>query len=305
MKNRVFHEGEICIQEKADERDLAIQNSQMINDVIPKAVWEYIENQSLAYLGSIDSDEFPWACQIVCKGAIRVIENGKKVLLSKDKIWHEDNEQFLQNINNNPKIGLLLFDSEKRRRYRINGRISQHNEYYEITVLEANPNCPQYIQRRKLISIHKDLAKDIPSKIKFHTFTEQIEKILRSIDTFIVSSCNPNGEVDISHRGGKAGFILVKDNRTLRIPDYSGNGLFNTLGNFKINPKAGLFIQDYDTGILLHLIGTVTINFNDDDVEVNTGGTGRFWDFRLENGVLSSSQTRLIWKYIDSWPHNP
>ena len=36
------------------------------------------------------------------------------------------------------------------------------------------------------------------------------------------------------------GFIEVLDDRTLRIPDYSGNSMFNTLGNLRVNARAGM-----------------------------------------------------------------
>ena len=65
------------------------------------------------------------------------------------------------------------------------------------------------------------------------------------------------------HRGGRPGFVKVAG-ETLTIPDYSGNYYFNTLGNFLVNPKAGLVFIDFATGELLMLTGTVEILWEDE-----------------------------------------
>ncbi len=51
--------------------------------------------------------------------------------------------------------------------------------------------------------------------------------------------------VDVSHRGGRPGFVLVAHETLLLIPDYAGNCLFNTLGNISLNPKCGLLFIDF------------------------------------------------------------
>jgi len=49
-----------------------------------------------------------------------------------------------------------------------------------------------------------------------------------------VASAHPTRGVDTSHRGAILA-LSEFDNRMLRIPDYSGNSMFNTLGNFAVN----------------------------------------------------------------------
>lgn len=75
--------------------------------------------------------------------------------------------------------------------------------------------------------------------------------------------------MDTNHRGGPTGFLRVASNNdeknnsesatVLCWPEYSGNRLYQTLGNLAVYPKAGLCIPDFDTGDCLYLSGTTEI----------------------------------------------
>jgi hypothetical protein len=45
----------------------------------------------------------------------------------------------------------------------------------------------------------------------------------------------------------------------LAFPDYSGNRMFQTLGNLAVNPRAGLLFVDWETGSTLQLTGRAQI----------------------------------------------
>jgi len=125
-------------------------------------------------------------------------------------------------------------------------------------------------------------------------------------DTLFVASRHPTRGVDMSHRGGAPGFVRVLDPRRLRIPDYRGNGMFNTLGNFVVDDRAGLVFLDFDRGILLQMTGTVTLQFNEaEDSHQPTGGTGRYWDFHLARWLEVPILTKLAWELLDFSPYNP
>ena len=67
--------------------------------------------------------------------------------------------------------------------------------------------------------------------------------------------------MDISHRGGRPGFVQVSGNELI-IPDFSGNRYFNTFGNLLIEPRASLLFIDFDTGDVLRLKGIASIDWN-------------------------------------------
>ena len=88
------------------------------------------------------------------------------------------------------------------------------------------------------------------------------------------------GGVDISHRGGRPGFIAV-DGDTLTIPDFHGNHYFNTLGNLLLDPRAALLFVDWSTGSLLHLSGRVDILW---DTTQDFRGAERLWRLHVTSG---------------------
>ena len=80
--------------------------------------------------------------------------------------------------------------------------------------------------------------------------------------------------------GGNPGFVTLVDDRTLRIPDYPGNSMFNTLGNFTANPRAGLIFLDFESHRTLQLTGRPEILYDVDGTAEETGGTNRPEDWR-------------------------
>ena len=65
---------------------------------------------------------------------------------------------------------------------------------------------------------------------------------------------------DVSHRGGRPGFVKLEDELTFLVPDFTGNFFFMTLGNLQLNPRAGvLFIGIHDkTGEVVGVAGPDT-----------------------------------------------
>ena len=70
-----------------------------------------------------------------------------------------------------------------------------------------------------------------------------------------------------AHPALRHGSIKVTraDEHTLVWRDYSGNAMFNTLGNLETDPRAGLFFPDFATGSALLLSGTARIVWESSD----------------------------------------
>ena len=49
---------------------------------------------------------------------------------------------------------------------------------------------------------------------------------------FVYRSTSKGRQVDVSHRGGKAGFVRIGEDGVMTMPDFAGNLFFATLGNF-------------------------------------------------------------------------
>lgn len=152
-------------------------------------------------------------------------------------------------------IGALGLDFSNRRRNRANGTVGRTDKNrVEIVVQQSFGNCPQYIQRRELYPVDSR-----PQPVEHLVVLDAAaQALIRAADTCFVASCAhlalAQGGVDISHRGGRPGFIHLEDD-TLWMPDFRGNRYMNTLGNLLAEPRAALLFIDFERGDVLHLQG--------------------------------------------------
>lgn len=189
-------------------------------------------------------------------------------------------------------IGLLGIDLSTRRRNRANGRIAAHDEGVTVQITQSFGNCPQYIQTRKVVGRDRKAG---PVET-LSELDEAARDLVESADTFFVASrgraaLGSEGGFDMSHRGGRPGFVGVHGD-TLVIPDFSGNRFFNTLGNLLGDPRAGLLFVNFNTGDVLQLQGTVTIDWHPG--ETGPAGTERLWRVR----VVRAWRTRSAFPYL-------
>jgi predicted pyridoxine 5'-phosphate oxidase superfamily flavin-nucleotide-binding protein len=162
-------------------------------------------------------------------------------------------------------IGVLGIDLATRRRNRANGVLrSTGPDGMTISVRQSFGNCPQYIQARVW---HDEQAE--PGRTEYFTGLDPAARsMIAAADTFFVATTSGGGAgetggMDISHRGGRPGFVAI-DGETLTIPDFHGNRYFNTLGNLLLDRRAALLFVDWTDGTLLHLQGTVEILWEQD-----------------------------------------
>jgi predicted pyridoxine 5'-phosphate oxidase superfamily flavin-nucleotide-binding protein len=74
-----------------------------------------------------------------------------------------------------------------------------------------------------------------------------------------LATANTQGQPYIQHRGGPAGFLHVLDDHTLAFADFKGNRQFITSGNLAENPKAHLFLIDYENRQRVKIWGTARV----------------------------------------------
>ena len=300
-----FHEGELLVQQQAGETVKGEQNGRIIADSIPKAALKFIEQQSMVVLGSVDEQSI-WASILFGNaGFIRAIDS-QTVEIDLKQVIENLEDPFWTNIERENRIGMLVIELETRRRLRINGKIARTtSDKLSLQVLESYPNCPKYIQRRHL-SFKVDRDSQESSKAKTgRVLTLQQQKWIESADTFFVASYHSSRGVDVSHRGGNPGFIQISDRQTLRIPDYDGNGMFNTLGNLIIDPRAGLIFIDFERSRTLQLSGRATVLWDLENHDHPTGGTKRYWNFKIEQWLETDLPILFNCEFLDYSPHNP
>ena len=144
-------------------------------------------------------------------------------------------------------------NSSTRRRNRLNGTIRRGSgDAFEVLVDQSFGNCPQYIQLRDF-RFADDPADRTTAKPEISDHLDaRARALIAGADTFFVASYvdleDGRRQVDVSHRGGKPGFVRIGDDGVLTVPEFAGNLFFNTLGNFLLNPKAGLVFVDFQIG---------------------------------------------------------
>jgi predicted pyridoxine 5'-phosphate oxidase superfamily flavin-nucleotide-binding protein len=295
-EHSVFHRGERVIQERAGDTALADRNAVVLTDAVISGARPFIGKQSMVVLASIDAQGGVWASIMFGKPGFVHTDSGKSILLDVPAQERDDTDPFWRNIDVNASMG-------SRRRYRVNGSlIGKQASGIEVGVIEAYPNCPKYIQRRNL----RDLGSaSLPvTMVQGTHIDDELASIVRQADTLFVASNHPKFGADVSHRGGAPGYISILNDEVLRIPDYPGNCLYNTFGNFEVNPHAGLCIPDFPGNRVLQLSGEATLRWDVPDPQGHTGGTQRFWDFKIDRWYLRDTPQRLEWEYLDASPFN-
>ncbi|MBI1194916.1 MAG: 2Fe-2S iron-sulfur cluster binding domain-containing protein [Gammaproteobacteria bacterium] len=301
-----YHEGEIAVQTRAGETRSAEVNSGVFSPRIPVGAMPFVGQQAMAVFGSIDGDGDVWASVLFGKpGFIKAVDQ-RTVHLQRQACHNAAGDPLWDNLDGDPRLGMLLIELLTRRRLRVNGTARRNDDGdYVVEVARSYANCPQFIQRRRL-----DLPEsgDVEAKDSFRA-GEQLspdqQAWIAQADTFFVASAHPEQGLDASHRGGRPGFVKVLNPRRLRIPDFFGNSMFNTLGNFTSYPRAGLVFIDFEGARVLQLSGRPTLLWDEPDALGETGGTSRFWEFEVKTWRESELSLHLSWRFFDYSPFIP
>lgn len=304
--NTPYHEGEMAVQRRANEANIAERNGAVVANTIMRGALAFLRQQPMAVLGSQDKEGRLWASLLFGNpGFLDPANDGRSLRILLGEADRQPADPLWRNIATNPQIGMLVIELGSRRRLRINGRVSSKADQVLLEVDEAYPNCPKYIQRRHVRRLASDGSFAAGDAQQGVALDPERTVLIRRADTFFVATTHARRGTDASHRGGNPGFVKVLDESTLRIPDYRGNSMFNTLGNLALNPNAGLVFPDFENSRVLQLSGTVEILWDQADPNGESGGTGRFWDFHVEHWLETQLPNSIAWELLDYSPYNP
>lgn len=294
MDRSPWHAGEKQLQAHVGVAErMDTLGRRVIRGEMPDQHRQFYQQLPFMLYGAVDADGNPWAS--VLEGPPGFAHSPAPALLQFDSLPGSDDPAQLQD---GAAIGLLGIELHTRRRNRMNGRVGAvTSSGFGVTVDQSFGNCPQYIQLRQFRSV--PLA-DPSTRVAQHlnALDDAAQAMIAGADTFFVASyVDVDGQrsVDVSHRGGQAGFVQVEGNR-LTIPDFAGNLFFNTLGNLLINPRAGLLFIDFNTGDLLHLSGRADVILEGPQVEAFQGAE-RLWTFEVERVVRRPAALALRWRF--------
>ncbi len=299
-----FHPGEMAIQEKLGVRErMEVGGRKGIREYMPDQHRDFFASLPFLLVGSVDVQGQPWASILVGQPGFLSSPNPKTLRVHARPLAGDPLNNLL---HAGMDIGILGIELPTRRRNRMNGVVSALNlEGFTVSVRQSFGNCPRYIQSREFRFVANP-SKFLPyrSVHQSERLTETAHNLISRADTFFIASAYTKGNagaakgVDVSHRGGKPGFVRIDNDSTLTTPDFNGNFMFNTLGNLYLNPQAGLLFIDFDGGELLYVTSDAEVIWDGSEVEAFAGAE-RLVRFHVHQAMYVEGALPLRWSLPD------
>jgi predicted pyridoxine 5'-phosphate oxidase superfamily flavin-nucleotide-binding protein len=296
MESSRFHAGELRVQARAGvPEQFAHRAAAAIRDHMPEQHRQFFSQLPFLFLGALDADGQPWATVLAGEPGFVTAPDARTLRIAGGLLPGDPLQGQLLPGRHVGGLGLV---PATRRRNRVNGVIaSVDGEVLSVAVNQSFGNCPQYIQQRA----PRRAALPVQALVvRAAALNAQDRALIERADTFFIASANLDAQagaargVDVSHRGGRPGFVHVDADGTLLAPDFMGNFFFNTLGNLVKSPRAGLLFVDFDSGDLLHLAVEGEIIWDGPLVEAFEGAE-RLLRFRVREVVRNSGALPLRW----------
>jgi len=292
--DEVFHQGEIAVQSRAGVRErVARGGGRMIRPFMPEQHRDFFTLLPTLFVASLDEGGQPWAS--VLAGPPGFVQSpDPQVLTVAARPLAGD--PLGRHLKPGAALGLLGLQFHTRRRNRVNGRVAAiGSDGFALRVEQSFGNCPQYIQARAPLTL--SLPEPGVIRREGRKIADQSCAVIRRADTFFIASAAPDSGADMSHRGGRPGFVAVSEENgqtVLTAPDFRGNNLFNTFGNIAADPRAGLLFADFASGDLLSLAGRAEIVWDGPELAAFAGAE-RLLRFSVEEGVMLNHALPLTW----------
>jgi predicted pyridoxine 5'-phosphate oxidase superfamily flavin-nucleotide-binding protein len=297
-----YHPGEIEVQERVGVRAMAERVGNSIHPTISRAAREFLEEQFMLVVASVDLDGRVWASLLTGeRGFVRALDE-RTVRIDAAPFPGDPLAGAL--LRTGTEVGVLAIDLATRSRLRLNGEAEGHPDGIHVRACQIYANCPKYIQAREPETVEAETALQDGPALRSRGLTGEQRSLVSEADTFFIASAHPEGGTDASHRGGNPGFVRFLHENTLEFPDYSGNTMFNTLGNIAVNPSAGLLFLDFERGGTLQLTGDARIVW-DARRAARFAGAERVVEFRVEEVVETRGAVPLRWRFEGYSPFNP
>ena len=288
-----WHTGERAIQKRVGVDD---QGDNPTSPFLAATFAARIPRYPLMAVGTLDDQDRPWATlwgtgspplsQAIAQNVIAI---RSEVDASFDPvveaIWNgQDDGEIVRHEGAGKIFSALGINLEQRSRLKLAGKIiagslNAHDEaepaskdddtrsgkpgniQLAASIEQCVPNCPKYINKRLITS---STPKPLLLSDSTHLSQAALD-LIKNADTMFVASVHEHEDMDANIRGGPQGFIRVaqpqslEEASTIVWPEYSGNNLYQTLGNLEATPKAGIVIPNFETGDVLYVTGTTQV----------------------------------------------
>jgi uncharacterized protein len=289
LERSPFHPGELAVQERVGVKDkIDAQGRRAVRRYLTDQHREFFPLLPYAFVGSVDAQGRPWASMLMAEPGFLQAPDAHTLVVKARPL---PGDPLNETLKPGAAIALIGVQLHTRRRNRAIGTVRDVNACgFTIAVQTTLGLCPQYIQGREPV-FTRDPHVEIKRAVSRSTVLDATARsIIEKADTYFVASVGPRNEdaiasgADISHRGGRPGFVRADDDATLTAPDFVGNFIFNTLGNLQIDNRAGLLFIDFETGDLLYIAARTELIWDGPEVRAFAGAQ-RLMRYRIEEVV--------------------
>ncbi|KAF2117063.1 hypothetical protein BDV96DRAFT_17994 [Lophiotrema nucula] len=197
-------------------------------------------------------------------------------------------------------LGEVEVEYEGNTAAKVDGAPDQQDQLQLVYKVEQSlGNCPKYLNQYDIqpaLTTSKLISRS-------DVLSEEAKSLIRKVDMFFLSTSTAE-DMDTNHRGGPPGFVRILSDTEIVYPEYSGNRLYQSLGNLQTNPKIGITFPDYETGTILYTTGEAEILVGEAAAQLLPGSNLalkiKIDEVRLVEGGLPFRGTRKI-----PSPYNP
>jgi predicted pyridoxine 5'-phosphate oxidase superfamily flavin-nucleotide-binding protein len=298
MSTKAWHAGEHELHRRHGIAGrMADVGARVLRDHLPEQHRQFFAELPLVYAGLLDAQGQPWASLLAGAPGFAFSPTPQRLRLAARPL---PGDPVAPSWREGAPVALLGLQAETGRRNRMNGWIvADLDGGFEVAVGQSFGNCPKYIHPRRASHMPPSAPVEVTAG---DGLDEAAARIVRNADTFFIASAHPAAArsrdpaagVDVSHRGGPAGFVHVEADGSLLAPDYPGNMFFNTLGNLALEPRCGLLFLDFRSGERLHLACRAALLPDAADARP-WAGAQRVIRFRVERAVRVVGGLPLRW----------
>jgi ferredoxin-NADP reductase/predicted pyridoxine 5'-phosphate oxidase superfamily flavin-nucleotide-binding protein len=290
LERSPFHPGELAIQERVGVRaKMDAQGRRALRRVLTAQHRAFFPLLPYVFVGSVDAAGRPWASMLLGEPGFVTTPDERTMRVRARPLFGDPLGDALRD---GAELALLGVQLHTRRRNRAFGAIRDVSEAgFTLDVRQAMGICPQYIQGREIVFDRDPLAPPPARTVHRGTTIDAAARaIIAAADTYFVASVDPRAEddvahgADVSHRGGRPGFVRVDDPHTLTAPDFVGNFIFNTIGNWQIDPRAGLLFIDFAGGDMLYIAARAEVIWEGAELRAFAGAQ-RLFRYHVEEVI--------------------
>eukprot|EP01112_Ceratiomyxa_fruticulosa_P022813 TRINITY_DN8481_c0_g1_i1.p1 TRINITY_DN8481_c0_g1~~TRINITY_DN8481_c0_g1_i1.p1 ORF type:complete len:592 (+),score=114.26 TRINITY_DN8481_c0_g1_i1:172-1947(+) len=314
-----WHEGELAMQRKSGFENVYGSHSDWIADYLPTQHAFFYMSLNYFVLATLDERGRPWVSLVTGgPGFVRPIGKTHLKIITRPILGDPLSHNISKSVSDSLIAGLGI-EFRNRRRNKVNGRLVTSQTSFGadgtltivIKVNQTIGNCPKYINCRNLNLVEENPdAKIVYNNPDSEVLPIECVHLITETDVFFLGSKhigNAQSESDMSanHRGGKPGFIRVtSDRKTIIWPDYSGNRMFQTLGNLETNPEIGLLFPNFLNGDILYVTG-IAKNLFDNEAEALLKGSKRITCVSVKGFIFSQRALNLLGPIVELSPYDP